>query len=70
MGAADITHRTQRGSKVFKNVPGASLGLGTALDKLLDHRRPEEVRLEHRKHHDAAMEDGIPDAIDDAAGNE
>ncbi len=73
MGAADITHRTQKGSKVFKNVPGASLGLGTALDKLLDHRRPDEIRMERKKRGErfgSTPDDGIPDAIDKAAGNE
>ena len=48
MGAADITHRTQKGSKTFKNVPAASLGLGSALDLMLDHRRPGQIALERR----------------------
>lgn len=73
MGAADITHRTAKGSKTFKNVPGASLGLGTAIDAMLDHRRPGQIDLERRRRREGAeamMDDGIPDAIDDAAGNE
>ena len=54
MGAADITHRTQKGSKTFKNVPGASLGLGTAMDLMLDHRRPGQIALERRQRGEAA----------------
>ncbi len=69
MGAADITHRTSKGSKTFKNVPGASLGLGTAIDAMLDYRRPGQIELERRRKR-GATEGGIPDVIDDAAGNE
>ncbi len=69
MGAADITHRTQRGSKVFKNVPGASLGLGVALDQMLDHRRPDEDRLQ-RKRRAASAGDSLPESVDGPAGNE
>ena len=72
MGAADITHRTRTGYKTFKNVPGASLGLGTALDAMLDHRRPEQIDMERRRRRKDAfmMDDGMSDAMDDAAGNE
>lgn len=42
LGAADIQHRTKSGVKRYKNVPGASLGLGKAIDSMLDHRRPGE----------------------------
>ncbi len=72
MGAADITHRTQKGAKVFKNVPGASLGLGTALDKLLDYRRPDEIRMQRKKRGEAVdseTDEGGSGANDDAAGN-
>jgi hypothetical protein len=82
MGAGDITHRTKNGVKRFKNVPGASLGLGRAIDSMLDYRRPEQVKMEGRAHDDAdqvmptdafpdleeADDDGIhdDDAFDDA----
>ncbi|MDP6556142.1 MAG: hypothetical protein QGG71_15845 [Pirellulaceae bacterium] len=45
LGAADIQHRTKNGFKRFKNVPFASLWLGTAIDSLLDHRRKGEIEL-------------------------
>ena len=45
LGAADIQHRTKNGYKRFKNVPFASLWLGTAIDSLLDHRRKGEIDL-------------------------
>lgn len=45
LGAADIQHRTKNGVKRFKNVPLASLWLGTAIDSLLDHRRKCEISL-------------------------
>jgi len=43
LGAADIQHRTKNGYKRFKNVPFASLWLGTAIDSLLDRRRKGEA---------------------------
>jgi hypothetical protein len=46
LGAADIQHRTKSGYKRFTNVPGASLGLGRAIDSLLDYRRPGQVEME------------------------
>jgi hypothetical protein len=49
LGAADIKHQTRDGYKVYKNVPAASLGLGTAIDKLLDFRRPEEIEMERQR---------------------
>jgi hypothetical protein len=69
MGAADITHRTRNGYKTFKNVPGASLGLGTAIDAMLDYRRPGQVNMERKRREspDAMVDDGLPDAIDDVA---
>lgn len=73
MGAADITHRTRSGQKTFKNVPGASLGLGAAIDAMLDYRRPGQIELERkRKHHgtQAMSDDAFPDALDDVVGNE
>ncbi len=58
LGAADITHRTKNGQRTFPNVPGASLGLGRALDALLDFRRPGEIELERKLRGEAAKEDG------------
>lgn len=58
LGAADISHRTKSGERTFPNVPGASLGLGRALDDLLDFRRPGEIELDRRLRGDAAGEDG------------
>lgn len=49
LGAADIKHQTRDGYKVYKNVPAASLGLGAAIDQLLDFRRPEEIEMERRQ---------------------
>lgn len=37
--------RGRRAHKRFKNVPFASLWLGTAIDSLLDHRRKGEIEL-------------------------
>ncbi len=72
LGAADIKHRTRTGQKTFKNVPAASLGLGRALDKLLDFRRPGEIELE-RKMRDgpsgARADESAPDAIDRSKGH-
>jgi hypothetical protein len=42
LGAGDIQHRTRKGYKSFRNLPFASLWLGTAMDSLLDVRRREE----------------------------
>lgn len=67
LGAADIKHRTRTGQKTFKNVPAASLGLGRALDSLLDFRRPGEIELERRKRGDTSVfeiEKAPPDNID------
>jgi hypothetical protein len=49
LGAADIQHQTKTGYKRYKNVPGASLGLGAAMDAMLDYRRRDEVEFEHRR---------------------
>lgn len=58
LGAADISHRTKSGQRTFPNVPGASLGLGRALDALLDFRRPGEIELDRKLRGDAAGDDG------------
>ena len=54
LGAGDIQHRTRKGYRHFKNVPFASLWLGTAIDSLLDFRRKGEIALQHDGHEDAA----------------
>jgi hypothetical protein len=72
LGAADIKHRTRTGHKTFKNVPAASLGLGAAIDALLDHRRPGQIELERKKKGNTdAGEAGSPgrDMLDQAAGH-
>lgn len=61
LGAADIRHRTKNGYKRFKNVPFASLWLGSAIDGLLDYRRPGQVRLESKDR--TAEEARISDAL-------
>lgn len=43
LGAADIQHRTKTGFKRYTNVPGASLGLGRAIDQMLDYRSAAEM---------------------------
>lgn len=48
LGAADIKHRTKTGYKTFTNVPAASLGLGAAIDSMLDFRRPGEIALDRK----------------------
>jgi hypothetical protein len=80
MGAGDITHRTKNGVKRFKNVPGASLGLGRAIDQMLDYRRPGQVKLERRSRDDADqvmpsdafpdLEEHDDDGIHDDAGDD
>ncbi len=63
LGAADIQHRTKSGYKRFKNVPFASLWLGTAIDSLLDHRRRSEVDLQtsHDESDQAMVEHAMQD---------
>lgn len=61
MGAADISHRTRSGSKTFTNIPAASLGLGRAIDDMLDYRRsgePDAERHRRQEGSEAAMDDG------------
>jgi hypothetical protein len=67
LGAGDIEYRTKTGSKRFTNVPGASLGLGRAIDSMLDYRRNEQVDMEHKRRDDddqAHLTDAMPDADD------
>ncbi len=63
LGAGDIEHRTKKGFKRFKNVPFASLWLGTAIDSLLDHRRRSEVDLQtsHDESDQAMVEHAMQD---------
>lgn len=66
LGAGDIRHRTRTGYKRFKNVPFASLWLGTALDAMLDHPRMGEI-TEGRtddEAEDARVEDAMGDGHD------
>lgn len=65
LGAADIQHRTKRGFKRFRNVPFASLWLGSSIDSLLDYRRESQVRLETTSKDDAdqvRISDAFPGA--------
>lgn len=70
LGAADIQHRTKNGYKLFKNVPFASLWLGTAIDSLLDYRRRSEVdlALEGDEADQAMVEHAIQDLEDEDDG--
>jgi hypothetical protein len=73
LGAADIQHRTRRGFKRFKNVPFASLWLGTAIDSMLDHRRRGEEEMgEGKEQYDDSGDARIDDAmhIDDDADDD
>ena len=65
LGAGDIEHRTKTGAKRFKNVPGASLGLGRAIDSMLDYRRNEQVDLERKGRRDDDDQAHLTDAIHD-----
>jgi len=72
LGAADIQHRTKNGYKRFKNVPFASLWLGTAIDSLLDHRRKGESGLKSKTEDDAELvraEDAMSELEDDMDGD-
>jgi hypothetical protein len=68
LGAGDIQHRTKSGYKRFKNVPGASLGLGRAIDHMLDYQPKGQAQAEH-KHRDlddqVMPSDAFPDLEDD-----
>jgi hypothetical protein len=68
LGAADIQHRTKNGYKRFKNVPGASLGLGSAIDSMLDYRRRGQIQMEKARRDDSddvRVEDAFPDVHED-----
>ena len=70
LGAGDIMHRTRSGVKRFKNVPLASLWLGSSIDNLLDYRRRGQVALERKRRledeaADARVEDAFPEEGDD-----
>jgi hypothetical protein len=73
LGAADIQHRTKNGFKRFKNVPFASLWLGTAIDSLLDRRRKGESGVKGKTEDDAELvraEDAISELEDDMDGDD
>jgi hypothetical protein len=70
LGAADIQHRTKNGYKRFKNVPFASIWLGTAIDSLLDHRRNGEIDLTNKAEDEAALvrtQDAFSELADEEA---
>lgn len=75
LGAADIQHRTKNGFKRFKNVPFASLWLGTAIDSMLDHRRKGEITLKQTEDDaelvrvQAALAE-VDDDLDDEGGED
>jgi len=73
LGAGDIQHRTRKGYRCFKNVPFASLWLGTAIDSLLDFRRKGEIALQKDGHDDAAdvrVSDANPELADELEGDD
>ena len=73
LGAGDIQHRTRKGYRIFKNVPFASLWLGTAIDSLLDFRRKGEIALQKGDHDDTAdvrISDANPELADDYEGDD
>ncbi len=72
LGAADIKHRTRTGYRTFKNVPAASLGLGAAIDSMLDFRRPGEIELDRKLRGESKSShehETDLDPIDEAEGN-
>ena len=66
LGAADIQHRTKNGFNRFKNVPFASLRVGSALDSLLDYRRKGELQLQQHQD-DEAEQARVEDAFHEEA---
>lgn len=73
LGAGDIQHRTRKGFKAFRNVPFASLWLGTAIDSLLDHRRREEPVESTSSEDESALvrvADANPDLLDEDLGDD
>ncbi len=68
MGAGDIQHRTKNGYKRYKNVPGASLGLGKAIDAMLDYRSRAEGKKGSQDYDDAdqvLLSDALPEMQED-----
>ncbi len=69
LGAGDIEHRTKTGTKRFPNVPGASLGLGRAIDTMLNYRRDSEIDLGAKGRRDeddqSLLEHAMPDLYDE-----
>jgi hypothetical protein len=68
LGAADIQHRTRSGVKRFKNVPFASLWLGSAIDSLLDVHRNGQTK--GKKQTDHADQVRVSDAFHGDMGDE
>lgn len=70
LGAGDIQHRTRKGYRSFRNVPFASLWLGTAIDSLLDFRRKGEVVMEREDEGETAqvrITDANPELFEEEA---
>ena len=68
LGAGDIVHRTKNGFKRYKNVPGALLGLGKAIDSMLDYRGTAEWKNTRSRDDDAEqvmVNDAFPEMHDD-----
>jgi hypothetical protein len=73
LGAGDIQHRTRKGYRVFKNVPFASLWLGTAIDSLLDFRRKGEIALKKEGSDEGAdvrISDANPELAEELEGDD
>ena len=70
LGAGDIQHRTRKGYKSFRNVPFASLWLGTAIDSLLDFRRKGEIEVVDKESPDDSADVRVTDANPDLADAE
>ena len=73
LGAGDIQHRTRKGYRCFKNVPFASLWLGTAIDSLLDFRRKGEIALKKEGNDEGAdvrISDANPELADELEGDD
>jgi len=74
LGAGDIQHRTRKGFKSFRNVPFASLWLGTAIDSMLDFRRQAEPTESSNSGEDEStlvrVSDANPDLLDEDLGDD
>ncbi|MFT4555265.1 MAG: hypothetical protein ACKVII_09760 [Planctomycetales bacterium] len=73
LGAGDIQHRTRKGYRIFKNVPFASLWLGTAIDSLLDFRRKGEIALQKEGSNEGAdvrVSDANPELAEELEGDD